>query len=258
MLKISIILPNYNGEKYLEKAIQSFIDQDYCNKELIIVDGKSTDNSHNIIKRFICEKIIWINELDNGISNAFNIGYKYATGEIIGYLGSDDIIYKDLFQNIDYINSWSSLDAVYFNSYTFFTNEKKCILRKCPEIEFNFYNLLSYGTIVGWQNIYFKKEVYDKYKLDEKNKYSMDLELYLRICYNENLLIIKSDNISTINIFDNNISTDIDGKQMLEAKKVVEKYSNLVSYKGRKFGSIEEVKIRKGMINTLKNILKRI
>lgn len=259
MLKISVILPNFNGGKYLEKAIQSFIDQDYSNKELIIVDGKSTDDSHKVIEKFSSSysNIIWIKEQDKGISSAFNIGYKHATGDIIGYLGSDDIIYKGLFTKINYLNSWSSLDAVYFNSYTFYINEKRCILRKCPDLEFNLESLLSYGTIVGWQNIYFKKEIYDKYAIDETNKTCMDYEFYLRVCSNEKLLFVKSDIISTINIFDNNISTDTNGGQMKEAAKVAKKYAELMSYKGQLFGNYKSANKKKSFVRTIKNLLNR-
>lgn len=257
MLKISVILPNFNGSKYLEKAIQSFLDQDYNNKELIIVDGKSTDNSHQIIENLSNSNsnIVWIKEQDKGISSAFNIGYKYATGDVIGYLGSDDMLYKGLFEEINYTNSWSLFDAVYFNSYTFHINEKRCLLRKCPDIEFNLHNLLSYGTIVGWQNIYLKKEIYNKHKIDENNRTCMDYEFYLRLCSLENLLYIKSDNIASINIFDGNISSDVNGKQMQEAAEVAKKYAASVSYKGHLFGSPKPLK-KQSFFSSIKKIFR--
>lgn len=257
MLKISIILPNFNGGKYLEQAIQSFIDQNYDHKELIIVDGKSTDNSHHIIERFVASNsnIIWITDPDKGISSAFNIGFKYVTGDIVGYLGSDDILYKDIFNELDYLNSWSSFDAAYFNSYTFYINEKRCILRKCPELEFTLNNLLSYGTIVGWQNIYFKKAIYDNHKIDEGNRTCMDYEYYLRLCSSENLLFIKSDKIATVNIFDGNISSDINGEQIQEAAIVAKRYAEASSYKGQLFGTPRIYK-KPSLLSSIKNRLK--
>ena len=233
-IKISIILPNFNGEKYLKKALQSFVDQNYINKELIIVDGKSTDNSHEIINDFIekNKNIKWIKEKDTGISNAFNIGLKFTSGDVIGFLGSDDLIYRNLFDNINYINSWSNFDSAYFNSYVFHINEKKCFLRHCPNLEINVYNLLTTGTIVAWQNMFFKKWIYEKYPLDENNRTCMDYELYLNICMNEKLLFIKSDSIGTINIFDNNISQDKDGSQKKEVISVANKYAKLINFKG--------------------------
>ncbi|MCY0969548.1 glycosyltransferase [Chryseobacterium wangxinyae] len=258
MVKISVILPNYNGGKYLAQSIESFIGQDYITKELIIVDGKSTDNSHEIIEKYVqlYPNIIWVKEEDKGISNAFNIGFKYAKGNIIGYLGSDDIIFKGLFEEINYINSWSSFDSIYFNSYTFYINEKRCILRKCPDIEFNLNNLLSYGTIVGWQNIYFKREIYERYRIDESNKTCMDYEFYLQICSSEDLLFIQSDRISTINIFDGNISSDFNGTQMLEATNVAKKYASKTSYKGQLFGSRIVTK-KQSILTSFKNLFIR-
>ncbi|WP_417427751.1 glycosyltransferase [Halpernia sp.] len=258
MTKISVILPNFNGSKYLEQAINSFLDQSYSFKELIIVDGKSTDNSHQIIEKYAEENdhIIWVKEEDKGISNAFNIGLKYTTGDIVGYLGSDDIIYKELFEEIIYVDSWSLFDAVYFNSYTFYIKDKKCILRKCPDLEFKLENLLSYGTIVGWQNIYFKREVYHRHKIDETNKTSMDYEFYLRICSNENLLFINADKVATINIFDENISSDFNGNQLKEAKSVAKFYAEKASYKGHLFGTPKIHTEKKSLISSLKKIFR--
>jgi glycosyltransferase involved in cell wall biosynthesis len=224
---ISIIMPNLNGQKYLVKSIESFISQDYVNKELIIVDGKSTDSSHQIIEKYskTYKEIIWIKEKDKGISDAINIGIDFSSGDIIGFLGSDDILYKGVFDEIAYNNSWCSFDAIYFNSYTHDIKKNKCLLRKCPNMEFTKANILSYGTIVGLQNIFFKRHVYDVYKYDTNNKYSMDYEFYLRIS-KENYCYLYCDKVATINIFDGNISSDITGGQFDESCEVTKKYSN--------------------------------
>lgn len=259
MLKISIILPNYNGGKYLQDAINSFLNQDYEDKELIIIDGKSTDNSHEIIEYFsqLHPNIIWVKKQDTGISNAFNIGLKFSKGDFIGYLGADDIIYKNLFQNINYNFQIFKFDAIYFNSYTYLVSEKRIILRSCPDLEFNFKNLLSYGTIVGWQNIYFSKSIYNQYEIDEKNKTCMDYEFYLRVCLNQKILVLKHNSISTVNYFDNNISSDIDGKQYIEAVAVAKLYSNKILYKGHVYG--DTINVENNIFNLrIKNILKKL
>jgi len=220
-------MPNYNGEKYLGRAIESFVSQNYPNKELVIVDGKSTDSSHSIIQSFVekNKNIIWLKYQDKGISNAFNIGLEEVSGDIIGYSGSDDLWEQGILSTInDYANK-VGFDAIYFNSYTFYIEKDKKILRKCPDIEFNKKNLLRYGTLVGLQNIFFKKAVYLKYKLDEKNKYSSDYELYLRISH-EKYKYYHVPQVATTNIFDNNISSDVDGKQKKEAYQVFKKYAN--------------------------------
>lgn len=227
-----MIMPNYNGGKYIRNAITHFLNQNYVNKELIIVDNKSTDESHEIISEFEANgnNIVWLKEDDKGISDAFNKGIDYATGSIIGYLGSDDLLYKNILEEIAYNSEWCDFDAIYFDSYTYFTQERKCILRTCPNLEFNRNNLLSYGTIVGWQDIFFKRSVYDHYRYDVNNKYCMDYEFYLRIS-KENYLCLYVNKVATVNIFDNNISSDLDGKQFLEACEVASKYSE--GYEGK-------------------------
>lgn len=219
-------MPNYNGEKYIKEAIKSFLAQGYPNKELIIVDGKSTDHSHAIIQSFVetNKNIIWLKYLDKGIANAFNFGLGKASGDIIGYSGSDDLLEPGILTTINDCARKIDFDAIYFDSYTYFVHENKKVLRKCPDKVFSRRNLLRYGTLVGLQDIFFKRAVYLKHKLDEENRYSSDYELYLRIS-NENYKYYYLPIVATTNIFDNNISSDPDGKQKREANEVFMKYA---------------------------------
>ena len=220
-------MPSYNGEKYIGRSINNFLSQEYPNKELIIVDGKSTDRSHAIIQSFVekNKNIIWLKYPDKGISSALNIGLEKVSGDIIGYLGSDDILSPDIFGTInDYANK-TDFDAIYFDSYNFIASENKTTFRKCPNMEFNRKNLLKYGTMVGMQDMFFKKHVFLKYKFDEENKYSLDYEFYLKIS-KENYKYLYVPVPATTHIFDNNISTDADGKQMREASEVFKKYAH--------------------------------
>jgi len=93
--KITIITPSYNQGDYIEQTILSIINQNYPNLEYVIIDGGSTDNTVNIIKKY--EKYItyWISERDNGQSHAINKGFEKATGEIFNWLNSDDYLEKN-------------------------------------------------------------------------------------------------------------------------------------------------------------------
>lgn len=118
---LSIITATYNSEKTLDETIQSILNQNYTNFEYIIIDGKSTDNTINIVKKYeslFKQKNIsfkWISELDTGIYNAWNKGLKIANTNWVAFLGSDDIYLKDALEryakvitveiNADFIHS---------------------------------------------------------------------------------------------------------------------------------------------------------
>lgn len=100
--KISIIVPIYNMEQYLERCLLSLIHQDYQNLEIILINDGSTDNSINICNKYkkIDNRIIVINKAHSGLSDTRNIGIKKATGDYIGFVDSDDYIDKDMFKNL--------------------------------------------------------------------------------------------------------------------------------------------------------------
>ncbi|MFD2512661.1 glycosyltransferase family 2 protein [Pontibacter locisalis] len=87
---VSVITIVYNGDKYLEQTILSVLNQDYKNIEYIIVDGGSTDNTLDIIKKYENQIAYWVSGPDKGISDAFNKGITLSTGELIGIINADD------------------------------------------------------------------------------------------------------------------------------------------------------------------------
>lgn len=100
MAIISIIVPSFNQGQFLEETFQSIISQNYPNVEIIVMDGGSTDNSVEIIKKY--EKYIsyWQSQKDNGQSDAINSGFRKATGEYVTWLNSDDVLLPGSLQKI--------------------------------------------------------------------------------------------------------------------------------------------------------------
>lgn len=88
---VSIIIPVYNGEKYIADTIQSVIGQTYKNWELIIVDDGSTDNTSNVVKQFNDSRISYIKKNNTGVSDTRNLGAMISNGEILCFLDADDI-----------------------------------------------------------------------------------------------------------------------------------------------------------------------
>ena len=109
-LKFSIITAAFNSEKTIEATFKSILSQDYRNLEYIIVDGNSKDGTVALIKKYepIFEEagisLKWISETDSGIYDAWNKGLSMASGDWIGFIGSDDIYYPETFQKYhDYV-----------------------------------------------------------------------------------------------------------------------------------------------------------
>ena len=89
---ISIITPSYNQAEFIEETIQSVLGQGYPRLEYIVIDGGSNDGSVDIIKRHDKGIHYWISEDDHGQADAINKGLAQASGDIIGYLNSDDLL----------------------------------------------------------------------------------------------------------------------------------------------------------------------
>ena len=226
-MKISVIITVFNGAKYIAHAIESFLAQSYENKELVIVDGISTDGTHEIIssyeKRFP-QTIKWIQEKDSGISNARNIALKYVTGDVVGFLGCDDFFHKNFFAEFFYYAAINpNFDVAYFNSYCIgFSNS----FLNSAAISMTRRNLVKRCPIGSGESFYYRKKIFETRKFNEKNLYSMDYELNMELVTSKKYLFFP---INITAVFNQNIGTNQSSlnsiKQRLETVFVQLKYS---------------------------------
>lgn len=111
---VSVIMPAYNGEKYIEKAINSIMRQTYSNWELIIIEDGSSDNTLEIARRYQNEKIkVYVNEKNKGIAFSTNYGITHSEGKYIALLDDDDIATpKRLALQVDFLEQNTDIDIL--------------------------------------------------------------------------------------------------------------------------------------------------
>jgi len=113
MSKISVIIPVFNGERFIAEAIQSVLDQKYEPLEIIVIDDGSTDGTKKVVELFD-EKIILISQTNQGVASARNAGLKKATGDLIAFLDADDIwVNNKLFLQTHILKENPEIDVVF-------------------------------------------------------------------------------------------------------------------------------------------------
>ena len=183
--KISIVMPSYNQAQFIERSILSILNQDYPNIELIIIDGGSIDGTIDIIKKYEKEITLWISEKDQGQSDALNKGFKYCTGEIYGWLNSDDIYLPDAFKNAASVlkknlnkkivfGDWLSLDA------------SDNIIDYNHAFNFNLNHFKYEGFHLNAQSMFWKAEVHKRFSGFNVSLYNtMDYQMIIEFGINE-------------------------------------------------------------------------
>jgi len=118
-MKISVIVPVYNCDKYINRLINSILKQSYKNYEVIVLNDGSTDRSKELLGNFNDEKIKVIDKENTGVSDTRNKGLKLATGELICFLDSDDYIEQDYFKTIiEYFEKYKDTQLLNFGFYS--------------------------------------------------------------------------------------------------------------------------------------------
>lgn len=179
--KISIITPSYNQGQFLEETILSVLNQNYPNLEYIIIDGDSTDNSVEIIKKYEKHLAYWVSEKDNGQAHAINKGFKKATGDIVCWINSDDLLIKGALKTIaNYF--LSNPDVQFVNGYTLRIDKDSKILFNNHIMKQSVFFAKQGVFNIAQQSMFWKKELFAKIGfLDESFRAEMDKEFLIRI-----------------------------------------------------------------------------
>ena len=198
-MKISIITSVYNNKEYIAEAIESVLNQSYQNIEYIIIDGASTDGTVDIINSYGDKIAQFVSEEDDGIYEGLNKGIHLATGDVIGFLHSDDFYLHD--QVIEMIVEYfytQNCDGVYGDLIYVDQNRTDRVIRHWKSGKFVHDNLKR-GWMPPHPTFFIKREVYEKFGVfDTDFKISADYNFMLKIlshkdikaCYLPNVLYV--------------------------------------------------------------------
>lgn len=165
-MKVTVITVAYNRSDTLADAIESVLRQTYKDIEYWIIDGKSTDNSVEIIQRYESKfngRLHWLSEEDNGIYDAMNKGIRMSTGDIIGILNSDDYFTSDDVIEKMVAAFTDDVDAVYGDVHFVKGQSDKCVRYYSGKIFRPW--LVKFGFQPPHPSFYTRREVYEKYGL---------------------------------------------------------------------------------------------
>ena len=178
---ISIIVPIYNVENYIEKCIDSLVSQTIENIEIILVDDGSTDNTPKIIDEYAKkypEKIKVIHKENEGVSIARNVGMKEANGEYVGFLDSDDWVNPDMYEILYNKALEEDFDVVACNTSAIYPDNEVIIESNIKDNE-SIKELMIDAYAVIWNKIY-KKSLIENIKFKEKMNFCEDVRfLYM-------------------------------------------------------------------------------
>ena len=187
-MKISIITATYNSISSLPSTLKSLREQTHNDIEWIVVDGGSKDGTIEFLDKNIRVNDKYVTEPDKGIYDALNKGIKMASGDIIGFVHSDDFLASDsILGKINKVFEEEQIDGVYGDLQYVDKNNVQKVIRYWKSQPFR-KGLLRQGWMPAHPTLFLKREVYEKYgNFNLKYKISADYDLMLRIFINSDL-----------------------------------------------------------------------
>ena len=195
MIAVSVVIPVYNVEKYIEECLRSVLEQTLCDVEIICVDDGSQDASMEVVEKYakIDNRIVIIHKENGGLSSARNAGIKTARGKYIYFLDSDDYILEDTLEFLYQEMEKDELDSIFFDADSFYESEELAERHK------------------SWKETYHRPDIYEevvtgmrlveKMALNDDFKPSACLQMNRTSLLTENGILFKEGIIHEDNLF---------------------------------------------------------
>ncbi|MDE2077430.1 MAG: glycosyltransferase [Burkholderiales bacterium] len=179
-LKFSIVTCSYQQGRFLDATMRSVLDQGYPNLEYIVIDGGSKDQSVQVIESHSSRLSYWVSEKDRGQTHALSKGFERATGDILGWLCSDDLLLPGALQRVArFFEAHPEVDFVYGNA--FWIDAQGQFIRPKKEMPWNKFIFLFDHNYVAQPATFWRRSLFEKVGgLDESLNLAMDSDLWLR------------------------------------------------------------------------------
>ena len=259
--KVSIIVPVYGVEKYIDKCLDSLVKQSLKEIEIIVVNDGTKDNSQKIIDKYVKkypDKIKSYIKENGGQGSARNYGLKKAMGEYIGYVDSDDFVEKDMYKKLYNKANENDYDIVVCGNY----NVSEDYKTKNIDTFTNDYNTdlenVFFGKMAVWNKIY-KRDILIKNKLEFKEKvWYEDLAFTLKTVMNSNTFAFIDEPLYDYLIREGSIMNNSNVQRNLE---ILDAFNDILSYikhnkKEEYFSKIEFLAIDHIYISAIVRVLK--
>ncbi len=181
MKLVTIVTPSYNQARFLERTIRSVLGQTYPNIEYFVMDGGSTDESVDIIRKYEKKLAGWVSEKDHGQTDAINKGFARANGEIITWLNSDDTYEPEaVARAVAYLEEHPDVGLVYADSM--FINADDAVIGQFPSRQTDYRRLRRGYVHVSQQAAFFRADLWRQVgPLDPTFYFAMDYDLWVRL-----------------------------------------------------------------------------
>jgi glycosyltransferase involved in cell wall biosynthesis len=176
---VTIVTPSYNQSFFIRQTIESVLSQDYSRVEYMVIDGKSSDETVDILKSY-SERLFWVSEEDKGQAHAINKGWKLAKGEIFAWLNSDDVYMPGAVSKaVQFLRANPAVGMVYGEADHI--DEEGKIIDRYPTEKFDSRRLME-TCIICQPTAFIRRSVLENVGfLDESLKFSIDYDLWIRI-----------------------------------------------------------------------------
>jgi glycosyltransferase involved in cell wall biosynthesis len=233
--RLSIVTPSFNQGAFIREAVDSVRKQNYANCEHIVIDGGSTDETVASLQRLSqnggAATLRWSSEPDRGQAHALNKGFALATGDIIGWLNSDDRYRRGAFHKaVAIFDQHPEVDLVY-GDYTWM-DVHGCIQRVRREIAFSRFILLYHRVLyIPTTATFFRRRIIDEGNLlNECLHYALDFDFFLRLSAGGYRFMHTREILADFRLHDTSKTCSVPERQLREHDDIMRRYSPVSDY----------------------------